>query len=56
MAQRPGADGVIHNDWIGPGAAIAVLDHEQSATCEFSDEVQAAWDRFQTKTELARAA
>jgi hypothetical protein len=25
------ADGVIRNDWIGPGAAIAVLDQEQAA-------------------------
>jgi hypothetical protein len=40
------ADGVIHNNWIGPGAAIAVLDHEQAAICEFCSEVYAAWDRF----------
>jgi hypothetical protein len=36
-------DGMIRNDWIGPGAAIAVLDHEQSAVCEFRDEVFQAW-------------
>jgi hypothetical protein len=33
------ADAVLTNDWIGPGLAIAVLDHEQAAVCEFCDEV-----------------
>jgi hypothetical protein len=50
------ADGVIHNDWIGPGAAIAVLDQEQAAICEFCDEVHEAWGRFQARTGLAQAA
>jgi hypothetical protein len=47
-------DGVLHNDWIGPGAAIAVLDHEQAAICEFCDEVYVAWARFQAKTAASR--
>jgi len=28
------ADGVVHNDWIGPGAAIAVLDYEQRTSLD----------------------
>jgi hypothetical protein len=49
------ADGVIHNDWIGPGAAIAVLDYEQSAICKFCDEVQAAWEGFRDRTNKCAA-
>jgi hypothetical protein len=44
-------DGVVDNDWIGPGAAIAVLDHEQAAACKFRDEVFQAWDRLHARLE-----
>jgi hypothetical protein len=52
------ADGVIHNDWVGPGSmAIAALDHEQAAVCQFCDEIYEAWGRLQAaRTEVREAA
>jgi hypothetical protein len=49
-------DGVIYNDWIGPGAAVAVLDDDQRAICDFCSDVFEAWDRVQAKLEMARHA
>jgi hypothetical protein len=38
-------DRVVTNDWIGTGAAVALLEHEQHAVVGFCLEVQAAWAR-----------
>ena len=46
-------DGAIHNDWVGVGAAIAVLSHEQQALCDFCSDVYGAWKRFQVRTATA---
>lgn len=50
------ADGVMTNDWRGPGDAIAINEHEKNALREFCSGVYEAWDRFQARTELERAA
>lgn len=49
-------DRVVTNDWIGGGAAVALLEHEKHAICDFCSEVYAAWRRLQTRLELARHA
>jgi hypothetical protein len=36
---------VVSNDWIGAGAAVALLEHERHAVVEFCLEVQAGWAR-----------
>jgi hypothetical protein len=41
------ADGVMTNDWRGPGDAIAINEHEKNALREFCSGVYEAWDRFQ---------
>jgi hypothetical protein len=50
------ADRVLTNDWRGNGDAIAINEHEQHALCDFCSEVYDAWDRLQTRIELARHA
>lgn len=49
-------DGVVDNDWIGPGLAVAVKGDEQRAICDFCSEVQAAWARCRERLEMARHA
>jgi hypothetical protein len=48
------ADGVLANDWRGDGDAIAILEHEQHALCDFCSEVYDAWGRLQGRLEMAR--
>ena len=48
-------DGVVTNDWIGAGAAVALLEHEQHAVLGFCLEVQEAWNRCREKLGLAPA-
>jgi hypothetical protein len=47
-------DGVVSNDWIGPGLAVAVEGDDHRAICVFRDEVYEAWERFQARTDMAR--
>ena len=46
-------EGVVGNDWIGPGLAVALKGDDHRAICAFRDEVYAAWDRLQAQLELA---
>ena len=48
------ADGVIDNDWIGPGCAVAVTGDQHRAVCAFRDEVFEAWERLQAKLDKGR--
>lgn len=45
-------DRVVINDWIGTGAAVALLEHEQHAVVGFCLEVQAAWNRCRERLGL----
>ena len=49
-------DGVLKNDWVGPGLAVAVKGDDHRAICAFRDEVYQAWGRFQARTDLREAA
>ena len=49
-------DGVVDNDWIGPGLAIAIAGDDHRAICAFRDEVHAAWSRCREKLGMARHA
>jgi hypothetical protein len=46
-------DGVVSNDWIGPGLAVALKGDDHRAICVFRDEVYEAWDRLQARTDMA---
>jgi hypothetical protein len=43
-------DGVVNNDWIGPGLAVAVNGNDHRAICAFRDEVYDAWNQFLART------
>jgi hypothetical protein len=47
-------DGVVKNDLVGTGVAVALLEHEQHAVVEFCLEVGEAWARSRARLELAR--
>jgi hypothetical protein len=49
-------DGVVKNDWIGGGVAVALLEEEQHAAVGFCLEVQESWDRCRARLELVRDA
>jgi hypothetical protein len=49
-------DGVLKNDWVGPGLAVAVKGDAHRAVCDFCDEVHEAWNRFQARTAMGQAA
>jgi hypothetical protein len=46
-------DGVVSNDWIGPGLAVAVEGDDHRAICVFRDEVYEAWERLKARTNMA---
>ncbi len=41
--------GVLRNDWVGPGLAVAVKGDDHRAVTEFRAEVYAAWIRLQER-------
>ena len=53
---RPGHPMVRSATLVAPGAAIAVLGHEQQALCDFCSDVYGAWKRFQVRTATVQAA